>query len=308
MTALIIANTQIRQDAAGRYCLNDLHQASGGAKRHQPGDWLRLKQTQELVSEIKSVPGIPGTDPDVVIDEPVVTLQGGFVQGTYAVKELVYAYAMWISAAFHLHVIRAYDALVTQRVAEVSTPLLPQPQHRADQLVSAGRIFSAALRTARQARLPAPRAMRAAFECARRHTGIDWESELDIAAGDLEQLPAPPSCNVAEFHASWQDGTAGLPYLPVLSTDLHAAYQAWCSDRDLPAQPLARFISALMHAPGGPLVQRKRWRDGAAASGPHGFVIPLTQQSPPPGQTVDRWLGNCVRQWRAAVSAAPDDS
>ena len=73
MTALIIANTQIRQDAAGRYCLNDLHQASGGAKRHQPGDWLRLKQTQELVSEIKSVPGIPGTDPDVVIDEPVVS-------------------------------------------------------------------------------------------------------------------------------------------------------------------------------------------------------------------------------------------
>ena len=131
MTALVIANTQIRRDAVGRYCLNDLHQASGGAKRHQPSDWMRRQQTQELCAALVenpgAVPGIPGT----ACEAPIVVLQGGFEQGTYAVKELVYAYAMWISAAFHLHVIRAYDALVTAPAAAEPPPVPLSATHRA---------------------------------------------------------------------------------------------------------------------------------------------------------------------------------
>ncbi|MEY4768038.1 MAG: hypothetical protein RL637_677, partial [Pseudomonadota bacterium] len=46
--------------------------------------------------------------------EPVKIVKGfNQKQGTYVVKPLVYAYAMWISARFHLQVINAYDALVT---------------------------------------------------------------------------------------------------------------------------------------------------------------------------------------------------
>jgi hypothetical protein len=97
---LTISDTAIRFDDSGRFCLNDLHKAAGNEKRHSPNYWLETQQTQELIEELKTT-GIP-----------VVSLTGR-KGGTYAVKELVYAYAMWISAKFHIAVIRAYDALVT---------------------------------------------------------------------------------------------------------------------------------------------------------------------------------------------------
>lgn len=103
MSALSIADTAIRQDEAGRYCLNDLHRAAGAEAKHQPANWLRMQQTQELVAELDrdSIPQIRGIE----------SKQG---LGTFVAKELVYAYAMWISPAFHLKVIRAYDSQVAR--------------------------------------------------------------------------------------------------------------------------------------------------------------------------------------------------
>lgn len=40
MNQLVIVSVSIRQDEEGRYCLNDLHKASGGEQRHQPRYWL----------------------------------------------------------------------------------------------------------------------------------------------------------------------------------------------------------------------------------------------------------------------------
>lgn len=104
MNCLTIAETAIRRDAAGRYCLNDLHRASGAEGRHRPSLWMANGQTQALLAEVESQAGIPAS----------ATIKGGTETGTYVAKELVYAYAMWISPAFHLKVIRAYDALVAQ--------------------------------------------------------------------------------------------------------------------------------------------------------------------------------------------------
>ncbi|WP_051543192.1 KilA-N domain-containing protein [Thiothrix lacustris] len=106
MKDLIVANITIQQDAEGRYCLNDLHKASGEEKRHRPNYWLSNKQTKDLIAELGKA-GIPAFS----------TTQN---LGTFVVKELVYYYAMWISPEFHIRVIRTYDAVMRGQLDEIS--------------------------------------------------------------------------------------------------------------------------------------------------------------------------------------------
>lgn len=108
---LIIGDFSIRQDGDGRYCLNDLHKASGYDKKHQPAYFIRNQQTKDLISEIEN----PSCGASANLQMPAVgRVNDGKNNGTYVVKELVYSYAMWISAKFHLMVIRAYDSLVME--------------------------------------------------------------------------------------------------------------------------------------------------------------------------------------------------
>ena len=101
MTDLTVANTLIRKNESGLYCLNDLHKASGGERKNKPQYFMMNKRTKDLIS-VCSDDGIPSS-----------VIKGGESQGTYVCKELVYAYAMWISAEFYHHVIKTYDAVVT---------------------------------------------------------------------------------------------------------------------------------------------------------------------------------------------------
>lgn len=108
MNNLIVAGINVRQDDQGRYCLNDLHKAAGGETKHQPSFWFRGDQFLSLISELRNSADLQSN--------PYKTVMGRN-GGTYVCKELVYAYAMWISPAFHLKVIRAYDTLQTQGIA-----------------------------------------------------------------------------------------------------------------------------------------------------------------------------------------------
>ena len=104
--AIAIADVVVRQDSKGRYNLNDFHRAAGEENRHRPSLWAENQQAKDLVAEIAQETGKAGI--------PALVLQrGGRAPGTYACRELVYAYAMWISPAFHLKVIRTFDKAVT---------------------------------------------------------------------------------------------------------------------------------------------------------------------------------------------------
>ncbi|MCI1244231.1 MAG: KilA-N domain-containing protein [Acetobacter fabarum] len=113
-TELTILSTTIHQDAEGRYCLNDCHKAAGGEESKSPNRFARSEGYKALVSELT---------PDLAF-APSSIKKGGKSPGTYACKELVYAYAMWISPAFHLQVIRAFDALVTGQIPNTA----PKPK------------------------------------------------------------------------------------------------------------------------------------------------------------------------------------
>jgi len=111
---LTVGNVAIRA-RDGLYSLNDLHRASGNEAKHRPGYFLGNAQTQALIAEMQAA-GIPASKiTDTVIGK-------GKAQGTYACRELVIAYAAWISAAFHLKVIRVFLDTVAPEQAVAPPP------------------------------------------------------------------------------------------------------------------------------------------------------------------------------------------
>jgi len=126
MQHLTLINQTIRQHE-GLYSLNDLHLAAGGEAKHQPALFLRLDTAQALIEEIEKTNCANlrslenGNSHSTDMQSAVKTINGGKYRGTYACKELVIAYAAWISAAFHLKVIGVF--LDSTQKAKPQTPL-----------------------------------------------------------------------------------------------------------------------------------------------------------------------------------------
>lgn len=71
---------------------------------------MRLDATRDLIEEVKRSSDVRST--------PASSTFGGTNQGAYVCKELVYAYAIWISPKFHLNAIRAIPDSETFKTPE----------------------------------------------------------------------------------------------------------------------------------------------------------------------------------------------
>nr|DAQ82247.1 MAG TPA: KilA-N domain [Caudoviricetes sp.] len=105
MTNLVISNTSINFNN-GLYSLNDLHKASGGDMNNQPSNFLKLDSTKALTREISNETNKPSFE----------TINGGNNQGSYVCKELLIAYAMWISPELSVKILRSVELSSIQNV------------------------------------------------------------------------------------------------------------------------------------------------------------------------------------------------
>ena len=133
MNPLTLADTRIRQDAHGRYCLNDLHKAAvaagANARAKEPGKFFRSPRTQELITLLEQGGTTQNLGSFVTPNwgdeiSPVVTVQAGDprLQGTYVCIQLVVAYGQFVSARFDLEVINTFLAVQQAEVAQHAMP------------------------------------------------------------------------------------------------------------------------------------------------------------------------------------------
>ncbi|MBB2164354.1 KilA-N domain-containing protein [Gluconacetobacter sp. 1b LMG 1731] len=192
-TTLSVLDTTIRRDTEGRFCLNDCHKASGGEKAKQPANFLRLDATKDLITEV-------GHSSDLRSD-PVAVVNGGIHRGTYVAKELVYAYAMWISPVFHLRVIRAFDAMVQGvRPAQGPAPADIVAQHR-----QAVALFRSMMQVSSLAGLNRQQSAAAANAVVKQNIGVDLLAELSPLKVETSILANVNKPEIDEIEALWQE-------------------------------------------------------------------------------------------------------
>lgn len=107
-----IAGVEINTDSEGRYNLNALHKASKLGADKAPAQWLRNKQTKQLIEELERE-----TMQICIVSEE------GRNGGTFAHELLAVSYAGWISPSFQLKVNQAFLDMKSGRHGNVAAAL-----------------------------------------------------------------------------------------------------------------------------------------------------------------------------------------
>lgn len=179
-----IAGVQIRTDGAGRFSLNDLHKAAvlNGANERtkEPGKFLSSPMTAELIKELE-ITQIPGDLLSQAVDS--VSSATGRNGGTFVCKEVVYAYAMWISPKFHLQVIRTFDAVATGKIAAPAPKRAPTAK---PPVLVAANMMPALVRALRACGIDKNAAAIGANQIATAQTGVNL-----LAMAGQSHLPTP---------------------------------------------------------------------------------------------------------------------
>lgn len=120
----VVVGVEIPLDESGRYNLNTIHKASGEGKHKSPGEWLRLKQAKELITELEAKLLKNNQDVNSRLGYKVVdSVHGGSNPGTYAHELIAVSYAGWIRPDFQLDVNQAFIDFHTRQSAPVNTSL-----------------------------------------------------------------------------------------------------------------------------------------------------------------------------------------
>ena len=229
MNLIQISNVSIRQHN-GLYSLNDLHRASGGEDKNAPRRWLQNQQTIDLIKQCE-IDGFPS----------ILSKQG---LGTFACKELICAYATWISPKFFLQVIRTFLAvqeqgsLKSQTTTDQRTPL----RQAVSALVGARGIdYSTAYKMVHQRfgvekieHLPAEQ-IPAAVEYVHRLTLGGGQPEITFSQSELRELAT------VTYYCAWSNNL--LRELAVPLSDL--GYAKASTLRTLPME--SRFFLRNVH-------------------------------------------------------------
>jgi hypothetical protein len=229
--ALVIAGVTILQDEHGRYRLNDFHHLSGARANKNPGEWLKNKSTQELISELVSQKG----------NSPFDVVTGGNAPGTYVHELLAVSYAGWISPAFQLKVNQAFIDMRRTMHTSLPATLDAYPELRA--LAEQSRTIIALVTSAAENRALAEHANKVAEIATRKATlaldNQEWMTIREYVYVNKLARQMPPS--LCKRYGTYLTGYCIEQGIPVRSQGVVG--QAWEKEHAYHVEIIGRTLS-----------------------------------------------------------------